>query len=140
MFEIKLMQDSSKGANTKEIKSLQSNDVTQLLEFVNINAIELFENGSDEFIESYYFEAINNCLKDCKDLSKDNRQDLKRIKEYFEVAYSLKEEFEDETANDLLNIADNDIIDLAHNKKIAKIILEELSTFNIGIDFSETEE
>lgn len=140
MFEIKLMQDSSKGANTKEIKSLQSNDVTQLLEFVNINAIELFENGSDEFIESYYFEAINNCLKDCKDLSKDDRQDLSRIKEYFEVAYSLKEEFEDETANDLLNIADNDLIDLAHNKKIAKIILEELSTFNIGIDFSETEE
>lgn len=140
MFEIKLMQDSAKGANTREIKSLQSNDFTQLLEFVNINAIELFENGSDELIENYYFEAINNCLKDCKDLSKDDNQDLKRIKKYFEVAYSLKEEFEDNTANDLFNIADNDLIDLAHNKKIAKIILEELSTFNIGIDFSETEE
>lgn len=140
MFEIKLMQDSAKGANTREIKSLKSNDFTKLLEFVNDNSLELFENGSDEFIESYYFEAINNCLKDCKDLTKDDKQDLKRIKKYFEVAYSLKEEFEDDTANDLFNIADNDLIDLVHTNTIAKIILEELSTFNIGIDFSETEE
>lgn len=42
MFEVKLMQDSSKGANSTEIKSLQSDELNKLLEFVNDNATELF--------------------------------------------------------------------------------------------------
>lgn len=140
MFEVKLMQDSSKGANTKEIRSLQSNDVTELLEFVNDNATDLFENGSDEFIDNYYFDAVNDCLKDCQSLSDGYKEELNRIKQYFEVAYSLQSECQDDTANDLFNIANSDLMVLAKDKNICKFILEELSMFNIGIDFSEVEE
>lgn len=139
MFKVEFMQDSAKGANTQEIFRVRSNDVTRLLDFINDNAIKIFEN-SDDFIENYYYEAISDCLKDCKNLSKDNKTDLNRLKKYYEVAYSLEGEFEDDTANDLFNIANNDLVDLAHNKKICKFILEELNMFNIGINFSETEE
>lgn len=140
MFEVKLMQDSSKGANSTEIRSLQSDELNKLLEFVNDNATELFENGSGDFIDNYYFDAINDCLKDCQDLTNSDKQELNCIKQYFEVAYSLQSECQDDTANDLFNIAENDLMVLAHNETICKFILEELSMFNIGIDFSEVEE
>ena len=140
MFEVKLMQDSSKGANSTEIRSLQSDELNKLLEFVNDNATELFENGSGDFIDNYYYDAINDCLKDCQGLSNSDKQELNRIKQYFEVAYSLQSEYKDDTANDLFNIADNDLMELAHNETICKFILEELNMFNIGIDFSEVEE
>lgn len=140
MFEIKLMQDSSKGADSTEIKSLQSNELNKLLEFVNDNSTELFENGSGDFIDNYYYDAINDCLKDCQDLTNSDKQELNRVKQYFEVAYSLQSEYKDDTANDLFNIADNDLMELAQNETICKFILEELNMFNIGIDFSEVEE
>lgn len=140
MFEVKLMQDSSKGVNSTEIKSLQSNELNKLLEFINDNSTELFENGSGDFIDNYYYDAINDCLKDCQDLTNSDKQELNRIKQYFEVAYSLQSEYKDDTANDLFNIADNDLMELAQNKTICKFILEDLNIFNIGIDFSEVEE
>lgn len=140
MFEVKLMQDSSKGANSTEVRSLQSNDVTKLLEFVNDNVTELFENGSGDFIDNYYFDAINDCLKDCQGLGNGTKQELNCIKQYFEVAYSLQSECQDDTANDLFNIAENDLMVLAKDKNICKFILEELNMFNVGIDFSEVEE
>lgn len=140
MFEIKLMQNSSKGANSTEIRSLQSDELNKLLEFVNDNSTELFENGSDDFIDNYYYDAINDCLKDCQDLTNSDKQELNRIKQYFEVAYSLQSEYKDDTANDLFNTADSDLMELAHNRTICKFILEELNMFNIGIDFSEVEE
>lgn len=140
MFEVKLMQDSSKGANSTEIRSLQSDELNKLLEFVNDNATELFENGSGDFIDNYYYDAINDCLKDCQGLTNSDKQELSRIKQYFEVAYSLQSECQDDTANDLFNIADNDLMVLAKDKNICKFILEELNMFNIGIDFSEVEE
>lgn len=135
MYQVELMEDSPKGSFTRVIKGLQSNDVTELFNFINNNSTELFINASDDYIENYYYNAVVNILRDNDNLTDEQKQDLYKIKVYYEAAYNLLEDCKDETANDLFTLTDNNLLELANDKDICLLIMNELDMFNIGINF-----
>lgn len=132
MYIVELMEDSPKGANSKLIASLKSNDPTELFNFIEQHVQEI-----DTGYWDYLITIILNYYQDKKKLTEEEKEEYKRLTAYNDALYYALNDSNEDLYTALNDTIYSEIISLAENKEICLYMLKEIDLYNIGINFKE---
>lgn len=131
MYRIELTNDN------KTIKKLDSNNFKELYTFMEMYTPELF-NYQDN-VNDYLITIMLDYYHDTK-ITDEEKEEYKRLTAYNDALYYSLNDNDDSLSNQLTQKLNNELDTLANDAKTCKYMLEQISLYNLGINFKKVSE